>query len=68
MNKVKVFQLLSRVWSGPNGTLAGKQAEQKMVSILRDKLPKASLIEVTDVSGIESFFLSSFLLYIFLIV
>ncbi|XP_046418635.1 bolA-like protein 3 [Neodiprion pinetum] len=45
------ISLLSRVWSGPNGALAGKQAEQKMVTILRDKFPKASLIEVTDVSG-----------------
>ncbi|XP_047367398.1 bolA-like protein 3 [Vespa velutina] len=49
--KTKVFQLLSRVWNGPNGALAGKQAEQKMISLLRNKFPKARLIEVTDVSG-----------------
>lgn len=49
--KAKVLQLLSRVWSGPNNTLAGKQAEQKMIDILRNKFPKAEIIEVTDVSG-----------------
>ncbi|KAF7379411.1 hypothetical protein HZH68_016261 [Vespula germanica] len=45
------ISLLSRVWNGPNGALAGKQAEQKMISLLRNKFPKAQLIEVTDVSG-----------------
>ncbi|KAI4481650.1 hypothetical protein M0804_009171 [Polistes exclamans] len=45
------YGLLSRVWNGPNGALAGKQAEQKMISLLRNKFPKAQLIEVTDVSG-----------------
>lgn len=53
MNKIKVLQLLSRVWNGPNRVLAGKQAEQKMTSILRNKFPKARLIEVNDVSGIS---------------
>lgn len=52
IGKPKVLQLLSRVWSGPNGVLAGKQAEQKMIDILRNKFPKAQIIEVTDVSGI----------------
>lgn len=51
MNKVKVLQLLSRVWNGPNNALTGKQAEEKMVSILRSKFPKAKAIEVCDVSG-----------------
>lgn len=51
MNKMKVLQLLSRVWNGPNGVLAGKQSEQKMITILRNKFPKAKLIEVNDVSG-----------------
>ncbi|XP_025158438.1 bolA-like protein 3 isoform X2 [Harpegnathos saltator] len=51
MNKSKLLQLLSRLWNGPGGVLAGKQAEQKMISILRNKLPEAVLIEVTDVSG-----------------
>ncbi|XP_011145266.1 bolA-like protein 3 isoform X1 [Harpegnathos saltator] len=45
------ISLLSRLWNGPGGVLAGKQAEQKMISILRNKLPEAVLIEVTDVSG-----------------
>ncbi|XP_043276799.1 bolA-like protein 3 isoform X2 [Venturia canescens] len=45
------ISLLSRVWSGPNGALAGKQAEQKMIDILRNKFPNAQTIEVTDVSG-----------------
>lgn len=45
------ISLLSRVWNGPNGALAGKQAEQKMISVLRDKFPKAKLIEVSDISG-----------------
>lgn len=53
MNKMKVLQLLSRVWNGPSGVLAGKQAEQKMTSILRNKFPNAKLIEVSDVSGKE---------------
>lgn len=51
MHKTKLLQLLSRLWKGPNGVLAGKQAEQKMISILRNKFPNAQLIEVTDVSG-----------------
>ncbi|XP_029658995.1 bolA-like protein 3 [Formica exsecta] len=51
MNKTKLLQLLSRLWNGPNGVLAGKQAEQKMISILRNRFPQAQLIEVTDVSG-----------------
>lgn len=55
MNKTKLLQLLSRLWNGPNGVLAGKQAEQKMISILRNRFPQAQLIEVTDVSG-EHFF------------
>ncbi|KOC64132.1 BolA-like protein 3 [Habropoda laboriosa] len=52
MNKMKVLQLLSRVWNGSNRSnrLAGKEAEQKMTSILRNKFPKANLIEVSDVS------------------
>ncbi|KAG7203157.1 hypothetical protein KM043_010275 [Ampulex compressa] len=45
------ISLLSRVWNGPSGVLAGKQAEQRMISLLRNKFPKAKLIEVTDVSG-----------------
>lgn len=51
MHKIKLLQLLSRLWNGSNGVLAGKQAEQKMISILRKKFPNAQLIEVTDVSG-----------------
>lgn len=51
MNKMKVLQLLSRVWNGPNRVLAGRNAEQKMISILRNKFPQAKLIEVNDVSG-----------------
>ncbi|XP_043516305.1 bolA-like protein 3 isoform X1 [Frieseomelitta varia] len=46
-----VLQLLSRVWNGPNRVLAGKNAEQKMISILRNKFPQAKVIEVNDVSG-----------------
>ncbi|XP_003702388.1 bolA-like protein 3 isoform X1 [Megachile rotundata] len=45
------ISLLSRVWNGPNRVLAGKQAEQKMISILKNKFPNAKLIEVNDVSG-----------------
>ncbi|XP_015584890.1 bolA-like protein 3 [Cephus cinctus] len=45
------ISLLSRLWNGPSGVLAGKQAEQKMINILRNKFPKAEFIEVTDVSG-----------------
>ncbi|XP_012275598.1 bolA-like protein 3 isoform X2 [Orussus abietinus] len=45
------ISLLSRVWSGPNGAVGGKQAEQKMLEILRNKFPNAQVIEVTDVSG-----------------
>lgn len=56
MNKSKLLQLLTRLWNGPNGVLAGKHAEQKMISILRNRLPKAVLIEVTDVSGKKSFY------------
>lgn len=51
MNKVKVLQLLSRVWNGPQNVLTGKQAEEKMISILRSRFPKAQVIEVCDVSG-----------------
>ncbi|XP_043516307.1 bolA-like protein 3 isoform X3 [Frieseomelitta varia] len=47
----QVLQLLSRVWNGPNRVLAGKNAEQKMISILRNKFPQAKVIEVNDVSG-----------------
>ncbi|XP_011865864.1 PREDICTED: bolA-like protein 3 isoform X1 [Vollenhovia emeryi] len=43
--------LLSRLWNGSNGVLAGEHAEQKMISILRNRFPQAQLIEVTDVSG-----------------
>ncbi|KAL0100678.1 hypothetical protein PUN28_019223 [Cardiocondyla obscurior] len=43
--------LLSRMWNGSNGVLAGKQAEEKMISVLRNRFPQAQLIEVTDVSG-----------------
>lgn len=50
-NKTKLLQLLSRLWNGSNGVLAGKQAEQKMISILRNRFPQAQLIEVIDVSG-----------------
>ncbi|XP_071567105.1 ubiquinone biosynthesis O-methyltransferase-like isoform X3 [Temnothorax nylanderi] len=45
------ISLLSRLWNGSNGVLAGKHAEQKMISILRNRFPQAQLIEVTDVSG-----------------
>ncbi|XP_029170175.1 bolA-like protein 3 [Nylanderia fulva] len=45
------ISLLSRLWNGPNGVLAGKQAEKKMISILRTRFPQAQLIEVTDVQG-----------------
>lgn len=55
MNKTKLLQLLSRLWNGPNGVLAGKQAEQKMISILRNRFPQAQLIEVSDVSGEQLF-------------
>ncbi|XP_076645744.1 bolA-like protein 3 [Halictus rubicundus] len=51
MSNFRNISLLSRVWNGPNGALAGKQAEQKMIEILRIKFPKAKLIEVNDVSG-----------------
>lgn len=51
MNKTKLLQLLSRLWNGPNGVLAGKQAEERMITILRNRFPKAEVIEVTDVSG-----------------
>ncbi|XP_011498633.1 PREDICTED: bolA-like protein 3 [Ceratosolen solmsi marchali] len=45
------FSLLSRVWNGPQNVLTGKQAEEKMINILKDKFPKAETIEVSDVSG-----------------
>lgn len=45
------ISLLSRVWNGPNGALVGKQAEQKMIALLRNRFPKAEVIKVTDVSG-----------------
>ncbi|XP_031829201.1 bolA-like protein 3 [Nomia melanderi] len=51
MSNFRNISLLSRVWNGPNGTLAGKQAEEKMIELLRNKFPKAQLIEVNDVSG-----------------
>ena len=51
IKKVKVLQLLSRVWNGPQSSLTGKQAEDKMISILRKTFPKAEVIEVQDVSG-----------------
>lgn len=54
MNKSKMLQLLARLWNGPGGVLAGKHAEQKMISILRNRFPEAVLIEVTDVSGKSS--------------
>ncbi|XP_043473299.1 bolA-like protein 3 [Leptopilina heterotoma] len=45
------ISLLSRVWNGPNNVLAGKEAEQKMINILKNKFPEAKVVEVTDVSG-----------------
>ncbi|XP_057322512.1 bolA-like protein 3 isoform X1 [Microplitis mediator] len=51
VNKPTTLQLLSKVWSGQSGVLAGKQAEEKMTSILRSKFPKAHTIEVNDISG-----------------
>ncbi|CAD6240863.1 GSCOCG00008966001-RA-CDS [Cotesia congregata] len=51
VNKSTTLQLLSKVWSGQSGVLAGKQAEEKMTSILRNKFPKAQTIEVNDISG-----------------
>jgi len=57
MNKTKLLQLLSRLWNGPRGVLAGKQAEEKMISILRNRFPNAQLIEVTDMSGKNYFIL-----------
>jgi hypothetical protein len=57
MNKTKLLQLLSRLWNGPSGVLAGKQAEQKMISILKNRFPNAHLIEVTDMSGKNYFIL-----------
>ncbi|XP_033339763.2 bolA-like protein 3 isoform X2 [Megalopta genalis] len=51
MSNFRNISLLSRVWNGPNGALAGKQAEQKMKQILRNKFPRAKMIEVNDVSG-----------------
>lgn len=56
-NKTKLLQLLSRLWNGSNSVLAGKHAEQKMISILRNRFPQAQLIEVTDVSGKNYFIL-----------
>nr|XP_033339763.1 bolA-like protein 3 isoform X2 [Megalopta genalis] len=51
MSNFRNISLLSRVWNGPNGALAGKQAEEKMKQILKNKFPNAKLIEVNDVSG-----------------
>ncbi|XP_043516306.1 bolA-like protein 3 isoform X2 [Frieseomelitta varia] len=51
MSNFRNISLLSRVWNGPNRVLAGKNAEQKMISILRNKFPQAKVIEVNDVSG-----------------
>ncbi|XP_068976381.1 bolA-like protein 3 [Bombus flavifrons] len=51
MSNFRNISLLSRVWNGPNRVLAGRNAEQKMISILRNKFPQAKLIEVNDVSG-----------------
>ncbi|XP_060814186.1 bolA-like protein 3 [Bombus pascuorum] len=51
MSNFRNISLLSRVWNGPNRVLAGRNAEQKMISILRNKFPEAKLIEVNDVSG-----------------
>ncbi|XP_003397658.1 bolA-like protein 3 [Bombus vosnesenskii] len=51
MSNFRNISLLSRVWNGPNRALAGRNAEQKMISILRNKFPQAKLIEVNDVSG-----------------
>lgn len=51
MSNFRNISLLSRVWNGPSGALAGKDAERKMISILRNKFPNAKLIEVNDVSG-----------------
>ncbi|XP_034935539.1 bolA-like protein 3 isoform X2 [Chelonus insularis] len=39
------------VWSGQSNVLAGKQAEEKMTTILKNKFPNAEIIEVTDISG-----------------
>ncbi|KAK0072254.1 hypothetical protein PV325_011638 [Microctonus aethiopoides] len=51
LDKEKALQTLSRVWRGQSNVLAGKQAEEKMISILKNKFPKAELIEVNDISG-----------------
>ncbi|KAL7298289.1 bolA-like protein 3 [Trichogramma pretiosum] len=45
------ISLLSRVWNGPQNSFTGKQAEDKMMTILREKFPKAEIIQVQDVSG-----------------
>ncbi|XP_039303175.1 bolA-like protein 3 [Solenopsis invicta] len=42
---------ISRLWNGSNGLLTGKHAEQKMISILRNRFPSAQLIKVALVSG-----------------
>jgi hypothetical protein len=57
MSKIKVLQLLSRVWNGPQNVLTGKQAEEKMINILKNKFPKAKTIEVSDVSGSNNVYL-----------
>lgn len=66
VNHKELLQLLSRVWSGPVKELSGKQAEEKMTNLLREKLPQAKSIEVTDISGtliivFQLFFSSTFL-------
>ncbi|XP_014205295.1 bolA-like protein 3 [Copidosoma floridanum] len=45
------ISLISRVWNGQHNVLSGKKAEDKMTSLLKDKFPKAKVIEVCDVSG-----------------
>ncbi|XP_063982526.1 bolA-like protein 3 [Diachasmimorpha longicaudata] len=45
------ISLLSRVWNGQSGALAGKKAEEKMTALLKSKFPKAEVIEVIDISG-----------------
>ena len=61
INNKEFLQLLSRVWSGPTKELSGKQAEEKMTNLLKEKLPKAESIEVTDISGkINNYMLNYF--------
>lgn len=59
LDKEKALQTLSRVWRGQSNVLAGKQAEEKMISILKNKFPKAELIEVNDISGNSSISISN---------